>query len=78
MREAHELSVPTMSLHLAFAGNPGTGKTDFARLLGRIGAGLSVLESATLSRLTVASWFRDMLGGPPIKTIGVISKSREG
>ena len=42
------MSVPPMSFHLVFTGNPGTGKTTVARLLSQIYRALGMLEKGQL------------------------------
>ncbi|WP_036043150.1 AAA family ATPase [Leptospira alstonii] len=43
-REAHGQSVGPLTLHLSFTGNPGTGKTTVARLIGRLYKAMGLLK----------------------------------
>lgn len=48
IREERGMKVPTVSKHLVFSGNPGTGKTTVARLLAGIYNSLGVLSKGHL------------------------------
>ena len=48
MRQERGMSVPPMSFHLVFTGNPGTGKTTVARLLSQIYRALGMLDTGQL------------------------------
>lgn len=59
MRHAGGVNVPARGHHLVLLGNPGTGKTTVAELLGRIFAALGVLSSGHVYTVTR----RDLVAG---------------
>ena len=77
-RESYGLAVPPLSLHLVFAGNPGTGKTTVARLLGRVYRALGVLKSGRVIEVDRGGLVAGYIGQTAIKTAEVIQKSLDG
>ena len=78
LREENGLSVPPMSLHLVFLGNPGTGKTTVARLLARLYHAIGVLSKGQLVETDRSGLVAGYVGQTAIKTQEVITKAMGG
>ncbi|MBR1779996.1 MAG: AAA family ATPase [Oscillospiraceae bacterium] len=78
LREENGLSVPAMSLHLVFLGNPGTGKTTVARLLARIYHAIGVLSKGHLVETDRSGLVAGYVGQTAIKTQEVITRAMGG
>ena len=67
-----------ISLHMAFLGNPGTGKTTVARILGGIYRSLGVLEKGQLIEVDRSGLVSGYVGQTAIKTKEVIDSAMGG
>lgn len=66
------------SLHMVFSGNPGTGKTTVARILGKIFKQLAVLPSGQLVEVDRSSLVSGYVGQTATKTKEMIDKAMGG
>ena len=78
MRRAASLKVPDRSLHMAFVGNPGTGKTTIARLIGKIYKELGVLRQGQLVCTDRAGLIAEFVGHTALKVEKVVNSSLGG
>lgn len=78
LREERELPLLPISLHVVFTGNPGTGKTTVARLIGRMYAEIGVLEDGHLVEVSEADLVDYVVGGTPMKTMKKIEEAIGG
>jgi len=72
LRAQKGLKVPTVSRHLVFVGNPGTGKTTVARLVAGIYRALGLLSKGDLIETDRSGLVAGYVGQTAIKTRAVI------
>ena len=78
IREAKGLLTQPLSLHMAFKGNPGTGKTTVARILGEVLYSVGVLETPTVVEVSRSDLVGEYIGQSLPKVNKVISRAKGG
>lgn len=78
IRREKGLKVPTISYHLVFTGNPGTGKTTIARLVAQLYYKMGILPKGQLVETDRSALVAGYLGQTAIKTQKVIQEALGG
>ena len=78
LRQERGMKTPEMSFHLVFSGNPGTGKTTVARIVGKVYSALGILSKGHLVEVDRSGLVAGYVGQTAIKTKEVIDKALGG
>lgn len=77
-RHQHALKACPAALHMVFRGNPGTGKTSVARILGKIFKEIGILSKGHLLEAERADLVGEYIGHTAQKTKDMLKKAQGG
>jgi len=78
LRKERGLPVPDMSFHMVFSGNPGTGKTTVARIVGKVYGCLGLLTKGNLVEVDRSGLVGNFVGQTATKAKKVIDQAKGG
>jgi type VII secretion ATPase EccA len=78
VRSGKGLSTAARTLHLAFTGPPGTGKTTMARVVAQIYCGLGLLKTPSVVETKRGDFVGQHLGSTALKTTALIDEAMDG
>ena len=78
LRKAKGLHSPQNTMHLAFTGNPGTGKTTVARIVGRIYKKIGLLSKGHFMEVSRTDLIAGYQGQTALKVKDVIERAKGG
>lgn len=78
LRKKEGLQSPNRTLHLAFLGNPGTGKTTVARIIGKMYKHLGLLSKGHFTEVSRTDLIAGYQGQTALKVKKVIEKAKGG
>jgi len=74
-RKENGLSVADLTLHFVFRGNPGTGKTTVARILGKLFKGVGLLKKGQVIETDRSGLVAEYLGQTAVKTREIVESA---